>query len=253
MLDDFLTLNVFHFILVFARLGSTMMFLPGFSATYVTMQARLSLALAITIAVLPLLSPLLPAMPDSAAELVRLFILEITIGIFLGSLVNVITTALHLAGTVIGITGGLMNAMVFDPITAQQGAMVIGLLSMISLVLIFTLGLHGLMLKAVIDSYGLFVPGQVPMSGDMIAMLRDVMNDAAHVGLRLASPFIVFAMVFEVAMGILVRLAPQWNIFFVALPLKLTLGLGLLMIVLPAMMLSYLSYFENVLEGFLAG
>lgn len=251
MLDDFLTLNVFHFVLVFARLGSTMMFLPGFSATYVTARARLALALAITVALLPVLGPLLPPMPEAAADLVGLLVLEVTIGIFLGSLVNIITVALHLAGTVIGFTGGLMNAMVFDPISAQQGAMVIGLLSMISLVLIFTLGLHGLMLRAVVDSYSLFVPGQVPMTGDLIASLRDVMNDAFHVGLRLAAPFIIFAKVFEISMGVLVRLAPQWNIFFVALPLKLMLGLGLLMIVLPAMMLSYLSHFEDILEGYL--
>jgi len=159
--------------------------------------------------------------------------------------------ALHFAGTAIGRDTGMMNAMVFDPVTEQQGALVIGLLSNVAIVLVFISGLHHLMIQAVVASYTLFVPGTAPVVGDHLSVFVDTLQRSFDIGLRLASPFIVFALVFQGSMGVMARLAPQFNVFFVALPLQLMLGLGLLWVALPVIMLVFLGYFEDVLEGFI--
>ncbi len=251
MLDQYLTQNAFGLVLVFVRVGAAFLVLPGFSASYVATRFRLLLAIMITLVVYPLVLPVLPPPPGSAGGLVLLIVFEAFYGAFLGLIANMVMSALHFAGTSIGRDTGMMNAMVFDPVTEQQGALVIGLISNVAVVLILVTGLHHLMIQAIVASYSLFVPGTAPIPGDHLSVFVDSLQRAFEIGLRLASPFIMFALVFQSSMGVMARLAPQFNVFFVALPLQLMLGLGLLWVALPVFMLVFLGYFEDVLEGFI--
>ena len=70
-------------------------------------------------------------------------------GAFVGVLAQVLLSALHFAGTVVGLSSGLANAFVFDPVSESQGAMVTGFFNLVALVLIFVTGTHMLMLQAV--------------------------------------------------------------------------------------------------------
>lgn len=251
MLQQFLTLNTFHILLVFVRLGAVFMLLPGFAASYVAGRVRLLIALTVTLVVVPVVSPVLPPLPDSAADLVRMVVLEAFYGLFMGLLAQAAVAALHLAGTAIGQNTGLMNAMVFDPVTEQQGALVIGLLANITVVLMFVLDLHHLILQAVVGSYSLFLPGSAPLPFDHMTLFVDQLSRAFFMGLQLAAPFILYGILFQATMGIMARLSPQMNVFFVSLPLQIILGLGVLMIALPALVMTYLGFFEDTFTRFL--
>ena len=87
--------------------------------------------------------------------------------------------------------------------------------------------------------------------GDMLNMVTSVLNESFIIGTQIASPFLVYALVFQVTMGIMARLSPQMNIFFVALTVQLMLGFVLLTIALPAMMMVFLRYFDNTVHGLL--
>lgn len=253
MLEQLLALDVFHLGLVFARMSGAFIALPGFAATHVAVRVRVFIALGVSMAMLPMLVGTLPPMPADAGGIVRLIVIEITVGAFLGLLAQTLLSALHFAGSVIGVTSGLANAMVFDPITESQGALIIGFLNMLAMVLIFVTGTHILMLEAVGESYTLFVPGAPLPLGDMSDYLARVLGQSFVIGLRLASPFVVFSLVFQTAMGVTARLMPQMNVFFVGLPAQILLALALLMLVLPAMMLWAMNHFENGLRAFIAG
>ncbi|MFA7430750.1 MAG: flagellar biosynthetic protein FliR [Rhodospirillaceae bacterium] len=251
MLEQFLTLNTFHILLVFVRIGTAFMLLPGFSASYVSVKIRLLIALTVTLVVVPLVSPVLPEMPESAAGLVGLIVMEAFYGAFMGLTAQAAMAALHLAGSSIAHNTGLMNAMVFDPVTEQQGALVVGFLANVAIVLLFVMDMHHLVIQAVVSSYSLFMPGTAPMSSDHLGVFTDQLSQSFFMGLQLASPFIVYAIVFQSTMGVLARLAPQMNIFFVALPLQIIMGLGMLMIALPGVMMWYLAYFEDTFTRYL--
>lgn len=253
MLEQLLALDVFHLGLVFARMSGAFIALPGFAATHVAVRVRVFIALGVSMAMLPMLAGTLPPMPADAGGIVRLIVIEITVGAFLGLLAQTLLSALHFAGSVIGVTSGLANAMVFDPITESQGALIIGFLNMLAMVLIFVTGTHILMLEAVGESYTLFVPGAPLPLGDMSDYLARVLGQSFVIGLRLASPFVVFSLVFQTAMGVTARLMPQMNVFFVGLPAQILLALALLMLVLPAMMLWAMNHFESGLRAFIAG
>lgn len=253
MLNDFLVAHAYGGVVIFARVGTAMMFMPGVSASYVSTRIRLLIALGVTAVMYPAVYHFLPAPPDSVWRLVLILLAEGFYGAYMGLLAQIALAALHFAGTAIGRDSGLMNAMVFDPVTDQQGALVIGLLSNIAVVLIFIMDLHHTMFEAIYQSYQVFTPGSNPDGGAHLTMAVDILARSAYLALKLASPFLVFAIVFQTTMGLLARLSPQMNIFFIALPLQILFGLALLWVSMPAIMMWFLSFYEDVFRVFLPG
>jgi flagellar biosynthetic protein FliR len=253
MLTEFLVSHAYGIALVFARVGSAFMFMPGLSASYVSANIRLLLAIGVTAVIYPVVLPYLPPLPDSVWRLVLLIVAEAFYGGYMGLLAQFALSALHFAGTSIGRDSGLMNAMVFDPVTEQQGALVVGLLSNVAVVLIFAMDLHHVMFMALYESYTLFTPGRPPDVGVHLTMAVDILSRSAFLALRLASPFLMFAVVFQTTMGLMARISPQMNIYFIALPLQIFLGLAMLWVALPAIMMWFLGFYEDVFQAFLPG
>jgi flagellar biosynthetic protein FliR len=250
-LDDYLAINVFHFMLVFARLSVVFLLMPGVSAAYVPTRIRLIFAVLVTVLVLPIVQQSLPPQPAQLADMAWLIFSEIVIGGFLGAVIQILMAALEFAGQIISTATGLANAMVDDPVSEEQSAIVIGLLNVTAVALIFITGLHHLMIMAMVDSYNLFVPNAPLFTRDMLTMAASLLDDAFYMGIRLAAPFLVFEMVFQIASGILARLSPQLNVFFVVLPAQIILGMSVMMIALPTLMLLFLRFFENNLHTLL--
>jgi flagellar biosynthetic protein FliR len=252
MLQDILATNIFQFLLVFSRLSIVFFLFPGISASYVPARLRLLLALLVTYVALPLVKNDLPHQPDTPAGLVSLVVAEVLVGGFFGALVQTVMGTLQLAGEVIAQSTGLTNALVDDPVTEEQSAIVIGLLDLVAVLMIFITGSHLLLLTAAVDSYTLFRPGGELFTGDMLSMASTLLNQSFSMGLRLASPFLVFELVFQITSGIMARLSPQLNVYFVAMPAQIALGLSILMITLPTIMLVFMRYFDESLRTILA-
>lgn len=253
MLSDFLELNLFHFLMIFARLGAALMLMPGFAGDLVSPRIRLLIALITSFVVLPVIGPNIPAQPASAWLLALYLIGEITVGIFLGAVVQGLMAAINLAGNFIGYQVGLTNAFIFDPVTEQQSALLTGFLANLAVVLIFMTDTHHLMLRAIIDSYGVFIPGQLLPFGDFSQTLVQGLGASFVLGMKLSAPLFVFAILFFAGLGLLSRMMPQMQVFFVALPVQLFTGLGILMIALPAIMLFFMNYLQGGIAAFISG
>ena len=104
------------------------------------------------------------------------------------------------------------------------------------------------MIAALNDSYRLFTPGEVPVAGDIAAHVTKIVGGAFRVGIQLAAPFLVFGLIFNVALGVLSRLMPQMQVFFVGMPLSILIGFLILLLVVGAMMGGFLAYVEGVLR-----
>ncbi len=252
MLQELLAVNVFNFLLVFARLSVVFFLLPGISAAYVPMRVRLLFALLVTMLILPMVQDTLPPQPTQPAALVWLLVSEALIGAFFGAVIQIIMSALELAGQMISTATGLTNAMVDDPITEEQSAIIIGLLNLIAVAVIFISGVHHFMIMAMVDSYNLFIPSGPLFMRDMLNMAAALLDDAFYMGVRLAAPFMVFEMVFQIASGILARLSPQLNVFFVVLPAQIILGLSILMIALPTLILIFMQFLDSNLHSLIS-
>ena len=252
MLAHVLASEIFVFMLVFARVGTAFLLLPGFGAAYVSRRVRLGLAVAVAVVLVPTLAKVMPPMPDSPIVLVLLLGGEVVVGAFLGTVASLLAQSLQTAGMMISYQSGLANATMFNPTMAQQTSLIGTLLSTMGVLLIFVTDLHHMILRALVDSYQVFTPGAAMAVGDFSEMITRTVAHSFRLAFQLATPFMVFGLLFYVGIGLLARLMPQLQVFFIALPLQIGLMLLLLGLSVSAMMIWFLNGFEDFLGGIVA-
>jgi len=253
MLDALLPKELFAVLLIFVRIGAAMMLLPGIGEPYVTPRVRLLLALMIALLLTPVLSGTLPALPDSLALLALLVLGEVVIGLFIGTITRFFMAALTTAGMMIAYSTALANALTNDPSAAQQGSISGSFLTLVALLTIFALNLHHLMLQALVESYRLFVPGQALPLGDFSDTVTRVMARTFLLSFQLAAPFVAVAMIFFLGIGLLARLMPQVQIFFVAMPVQIAMGLVVMSLAVPYIIRWFASGLERTVLTFGVG
>lgn len=251
MLDGLLVSDVYLFLMIFARIGSAMIVLPGFGEVNVPVRVRLIIALTICFVMYPVVSVALPATPPNVAELLLLLGGEILIGIAIGAITRLLISMLQVGGTIIAFNAGLASAQLFDPSAGQTGAITGAFLATIGITLLFVTNMHHVMLMALVDSYVLFVPGQGFPVGDFSDSAARVVSDSFRLGLQIALPILVVGMLIYLSMGLMARLMPQIQVFFIALPLQILVGFAVLAVTLGVSMLVFLDHFETVVGGFL--
>tara|TARA_A100001391_G_scaffold115281_1_gene77923 strand:- start:1487 stop:2239 length:753 start_codon:yes stop_codon:yes gene_type:complete len=221
--------------LVFARIGAILMLMPGFGEPSIPMRIRLSFALLVCVVLGPVIAPRLPALPEQPLMLAGLVMGEVITGLMIGAVARIFMSAAAVAGQVIGMQSGLAMAQSFDPSQGQQGALVATLLNLTFLLLLFATNTHHLLLAMMVNSYDVFDAGQMPSMADGAQWALNAFIDAFNIGVQLAAPLIVFGLVFYLALGVLSRLMPQAQIFFIAMPSNIIVGLFILTISLGAM------------------
>lgn len=251
MLSEFLTINIFSFFLIFARIGTAFMILPGFSSPVVYLQARIFVALGVALVLTPILSAGLPGAPSTVPGLLVLLAGEIIIGAFLGTIGLILASALQTAGTIIALVSSLANAMIQDPIAEQQSSVVSNLLSTIGVLLIFSTNMHHLMLSALSDSYSLFVPGQPLPIGDFTELLSRQTAASFALGLQLSAPLVISGLVYYIGIGLLGRLMPMLPLFMFAMPFQIAAQLWIIMIAMSSIMMVFLAHFNEGFSAFL--
>ena len=174
---------------------------------------------------------------------------EIMIGAVLGLTARLTISALQIAGSVIAQQLGLGFVTAVDPTQGQQSVIVGNFLTVLGVTLIFATDLHHLVIAALNDSYTLFQPGDIPLLGDVAALTTRTVAAAFRIGIQLSAPFLVFGLLFNLGLGILSRLMPQMQVFFVGIPLSILLGFLILLLVIGAMMTTFLGSLEAVLRA----
>jgi flagellar biosynthesis protein FliR len=236
------------FMLVFARIGSMVMLLPGLGESNIPVRVKLAIALMLTLIILPLHRDAYHVDLQSLPALLVLMLHEIIIGVVLGATARVTLSALQVAGSVIAQQLGLGFVTTIDPTQGQQGLLVGNFLTMLGITLLFATDSHHLVIAALSDSYAVFTPDEVLPSGDVAALATRAFAAAFKIGLQLSAPFLVFGLVFNVGLGVLGRLMPQMQVYFVGVPLSILAGFLILGLVLAAMMDTYLDYFVGVMH-----
>ena len=242
------------YLLIFARVGTLLMLIPALGERLIPVRMRLSFALAFAFVLYPLVSPELPRLPPGIFDVLVLVIHEILVGLIIGGLARIVVTGTQIAGSVIAFQVGLTVAQAADPTNGGiQGAIIGAFLSMLGITLIFATDLHHVALAAIHDSYMIFSPTSPLMFGDLSQMAVEVVSGAFVIGVQMSAPFIVFGLVFYLGIGILARLMPQLQVFFIAMPATISVGLILFALLLTMMMGWYLLHVEAAFTAFRGG
>ncbi|HVZ99268.1 MAG TPA: flagellar biosynthetic protein FliR [Caulobacterales bacterium] len=232
-------------LLLFARVGAMVMLLPGFGEPAIPARVRLSFALLLAAVLAPTLAERMPAPPEASWGMAGAIIGETVIGVMLGGAARLLVTALATAGQAMGLELGLSFAQTADPTMTQSGQIMAVFLGLMGLALIFATGLDHMFIAGIVGSYDLVAPGAPPPIGDGAQLALEAVSTSFRVGFQIAMPVIAAGLIFRVGLGVLSRLIPQIQVFFVALPLQVMGGFVVIALGLSAGMLIWLDSLQR--------
>jgi flagellar biosynthetic protein FliR len=225
-----LTDSVLVTFIVFCRIGGCLMFVPGYSSVNVPAQIRLFIALVTTFALTPILMTILKPLTENAAPLTLALLIgsESLIGIVIGLGGRVFFLALQTMATVMANAIGL-SSIPGTPVADTDPAPTIVPLIMASVTtLFFMTDQHWQVLRGLMNSYDVWQPGN-RLGGSMaLDQLVGHLSEAFVLTLRIASPFIVYSIMVNLAAGLINKLTPTIPVYFVSVPFVLFGGFMLL-------------------------
>ncbi|CAN7313456.1 flagellar biosynthetic protein FliR [Bosea sp. LjRoot237] len=238
------------FVLVFARVGTLVMLMPGIGERFILSRGRLSLAFFVALVILPMARSTI-TVPQDPAGLGGLLISEIMVGLVIGATVRLLMGALQTAGFIIAQTLGLGFAVTVDPTGGLQNPSLANFLSMLGITLILATDLHHLALAAIHESYRLLPPGGFPEIGDVMTLAVKAMAQGFSLAVQISAPFIVFGLLFNLGLGVLARLMPQMQVFFLAVPASILGGMLVFLATVGVMMGVFLDDLGTFLRQFI--
>jgi flagellar biosynthetic protein FliR len=236
--------------LVFARLGAIVMLIPGIGEAFIPPRIRLAFALALTLTLFPVIGAAAPAVPADAAGLAGAVLKELFIGLMIGGILRLFMTSLASAGEIVSLQTTLSFSQTANPAQAQPSTTLGTFLGLIGILLIMTTDLHHLFLGAIVRSYSIFpFTRDVPIN-DAGQLAIQTMSRSFALGLQLAAPVVVFSLVFNIATGLVARVMPQFQVFFVATPLIVLLGLSVFALSLGVIGMVWVDRYRDLIEIF---
>ena len=216
--------DLYNWMLVFARTGAFLMILPFFSAVNFPTMARIALSAMAAM----LISPILPTFPVEHLGILSLAALldrEITIGLLLGFLSRMVFYAADIAGLIISTELGLNMGMIMDPASRQPEQIPGLLLSLLSIVTMLTLDLHHGLLLGFARTFDVLPIGSGQLSP---TLFENVVHHTAQifvVALQIAAPVMAVSFVITVFFAIMARAVPQMNVFSESFGIRIAGGL----------------------------
>jgi flagellar biosynthetic protein FliR len=239
-------------ILVLARTGALVMLMPGLGDRAIPARARMGIALLLALMLLPLVRTRFPLNLGDPAGYVALLLTELLVGLMLGAALRVTLSAMQVAGVIVAQQIGLSVAATLDPSSGQQNPAMASFMVLLGTAMIFAMDLHHLAIRGIAESYALIGPGSAPEVGDAALFIARTAAAAFAVGVQIAAPFLVFGIVFNLGLGVLSRLMPQMQIFFLALPASILIGTLILIASMAVMAMVFVAHMQAML-GQLSG
>jgi len=222
------------------------MSMPIFTSKSIPLLFNFGLALAASIILFPLLD--LKAFPvlTSLGSLAIGAIGEILIGITIGMTVNLIFIGLQIAGQISGYQMGLAIAQVMDPADGEQVPLLAQFFQLFAFLTFLTINAHHWFLMALADSFHLVPPFGFKISGSLIEQLIQIAGNMFVIAIKVGAPVIAALLLASIAFGLIARTVPQMNVFFVAMPLKIIIGLLFIGFSLPYLSSFLKAIFSNL-------
>lgn len=243
--------TIYALFVAFCRMGGCMLVLPGFSSARMPYQIRLFIALGVSMAVLPVLwDTLYPRVTNSnPGALVILIATETLIGVMYGMIARFYTLGLQFTGTILTTMIGFNAPPTADVLEDTAENQLTNMISFAGLMVLFSMNFHHVVFQAIIDSYDL-----MPVGGDMqfqksLITLADTLSKTTYIMLRLASPFLIYGLMFNIAVGLINKLAQQVPLYFISTPYILMGGLFMVYLSIAALLKQFADGFPAVFMG----
>ncbi len=239
------------FLLVFCRMTAFFVVAPIFSSRGVPNSFKIGLSAAVALLIVIIKGFNQPVPTDYSYIL--FIIRELLIGLLMGYVAQLLFTVIQMAGSFIDIQMGFGIVNVIDPMTGSSAPVLGNFKYIIATLLFLSMNGHHYLLDAVIRSYN-----WMPLSnelfqrisqGNLSEFLVSTFSQAFLLSFQLAAPLVVALFVTDVALGFLARTAPQFNVFVIGIPLKILVGLAMLLLLIPSLIYAFENLFQVLFKS----
>ena len=244
--------------LCFARFISFIRVVPFFGGQVVPSQVKVATAMSLVIVTYPALIAELPTdgspLPFGAVGFIAMIAKEIFVGFTLGFVASLVFEAVQVAGRLADLQRGSSMGELFAP-QLQEKVSELGQFKLqLAIVIFLTTGAHRYFISALVRSF-LFIPvlkfphienGWTPAAQFLTLMTGSVLS----IGVQLAIPIIITLLLTDLFFGFINRVAPQVNVFFLSMPVKMWLGIFVLAVMMPFLIERFRDYFDLSYQAF---
>ena len=238
--------------LIFARVAAIVMLLPGIGDTSVPPRVRLAFAFLMALMLMPVIAKGLPV-PGTVSGVGTAVIKEVMIGLMIGAILRLFMSSLAAAGEIISIQTTLAFAQTAAPGQAAPSTSLGTFLGLIGITLIMATDLHHMFLAGIVQSYTIFPFSRDVPVADAAQLAIQTVAGSFKLGLQLAAPVVVFSLIFNIAAGLVARVMPQFQVFFVVSPLMVLFGLSLFALSLGTIGMVWVSRYRELIAQFAGG
>lgn len=243
MAFDFLLNDLHHYFYVFARVLGLFLGMPFLSQAEIPFRFRAVACAVITFAFQPLVpSDYFPENMPPVQAFVR-FAVEFLLGLFLGFIARFALAAVEFAGNIISFASGLSIAVMYNPSQSSQGSLIAVFLSMAAVTIFLVVDGHHYLLENLLKTYTIFsnhwFSWDSKLLPDLLEGMLNLTDGFFRAGLSMSIPFLLVNSVLQIGLGIIGKLVPHVQVFFMSMSLQVIIGLMILMICLGSILLNY--------------
>ncbi len=239
------------FLLIFCRISAFFVVVPVFSSQGVPTTFKIGLSFFVALVVFSASGTGITVPQD--ISYVLMILREILIGLLLGFIGYLMFMAIQTAGSFIDIQIGFGIANVIDPMTGASAPILGNFKYMIALLMFLSINGHHHLLNAIVYSYN-----WVPMNNDLFLNMIDgslsefLVRSFAQsfvLAFQMSAPLVTALFLTDVGLAFLARTAPQYNVFVIGVPLKIIIGLALLLVLMPGLAVLFQNLFDIMFES----
>lgn len=226
--------NVELFLLVFVRMTGLFVTAPIFGRKNVPVYFKIGFAFITAILMANVIKVGDNIATDSFLLYALYIIKEFIVGIVIGYVAYAVFTSIYIAGQIIDMQIGFGMVNVFDPISNIQVPITANLYFMLAMIIFLVTNGHHMLIKALFQSFQLVPLGSAAIGPKMLDNIIEVFQQIFSIGFKIAGPIVAAVIVTDVVLGIISKTIPQMNVFVLGMPLKILIGIVIIIITIPA-------------------
>jgi flagellar biosynthesis protein FliR len=229
---DLGAINLQKFMMIFARISTMIFLFPIFGSNQIPAYYKAGLSASLSFMLLLALPPPLAEVMPWPTFVVQLFV-QVGVGLIIGYTAFVVFMAILLAGQIVDIEMGFAMANVIDPVSNIQQSLIGQFQNLLAFLFFLAIDGHHRLILILTQSFELVPMGRmISLNERFSSLLISMFGNIFAIALQLAFPIIAAMFLTDLILGLLSRLVPQMNVFVVGFPIKLGLGIWVLIFIM---------------------
>ena len=241
--------NITIFMLIFTRLTGMIQNAPFFSSLQAPMMVKIWFCATVAFLIYPLVfASKMYIMPKNMAEFIILIAFEFLIGYLIGFISNLILEGVRMAGSILSIQTGLSMSEALDPATGVSAPEISRIYVYLAILVFLATGAYQFLFMVLFGSFSGIPIGTFPLfDSSAISSVLLLFGQIFKVAFGVVLPIFSVLLISDILLGISSKMMPQMNIYMVALPVKIYIGLFLILAFLSATN----TYLQGVIKNYI--